>query len=286
MTARAKTPQAFAFRALAIAFAVLVVLYLLVPIGAILPLAFTDSVFLTYPIPRASDRWFEEIATRDVWRRAILNSMIIGTGATLLATVLGTLAALGRRRGLVPFGDVLRSFFLLPMVVPAVVLGVGMQILYARMGLANSYLGVIVAHAVLCVPFVVVNVAGSLAAIDPALEKAAASLGAPPWRVFRYVTLPLALPGILAGAAFSFAISLDEVVITLFVAGPNQTTLARQMFSSIRENISPAIAAAAFLIILLTLVLALLVKAPAILAWFRRRRPAPAVPEAAPGVSG
>lgn len=260
------------FNALRLAFGALVVAFLVIPLAAILPLAFTDSVFLTYPMTGPSTRWFDTLATSDAWQRSIVNSMIVGTGATVLSTVVGTLAALGLRRNLVPFSGVLRSIFLLPMVVPAVVLGVGMQILYARLGLASSYAGVIIAHAVLCVPFVLVNVSGSLASIDPALERAAASLGASPGTVFKAVTFPLALPGILTGAAFAFATSLDEVVITLFVAGPNQTTLARQMFSSLRENISPAIAAAAFLIIVITLVLALAVKGAAILALLGKRK--------------
>jgi putative spermidine/putrescine transport system permease protein len=142
------------------------------------------------------------------------------------------------------------------MVVPAVVLGVGMQVFFVHLGLANSYAGVIAAHSVVAVPFVVVSVTASLAGIDRRVERAAASLGAGPLTVFRRVTLPLALPGILSGAVFAFATSLDEVVLTLFVAGPNQRTLARQMFSSIRENISPAIAAAAFLFIIGTLLIA------------------------------
>lgn len=260
------------FTALRLAFGALAVAFLVIPLAAILPLAFTDSVFLTYPMTGPSTRWFDTLATSDAWQRSIVNSMIVGSGATVLSTVVGTLAALGLRRNLVPFSGVLRSIFLLPMVVPAVVLGVGMQILYARLGLASSYAGVIIAHAVLCVPFVLVNVSGSLASIDPALEKAAASLGASPGTVFRAVTFPLALPGILTGAAFAFATSLDEVVITLFVAGPNQTTLARQMFSSLRENISPAIAAAAFLIIVITLILAVAVKGAAILALLGKRK--------------
>ncbi|MEI2687881.1 MAG: ABC transporter permease subunit [Cypionkella sp.] len=124
------------------------------------------------------------------------------------------------------------------------------------LGLSNSYLGVIFSHSVLCVPFVVVSVSTALAGIDRNVEKAAESLGADPFTVFRRVTMPLAAPGILTGAVFSFATSLDEVVLTLFVAGPNQRTLARQMFSSIRENVSPAVAAAAFVIILGTVLLA------------------------------
>lgn len=274
MSAASVRPAGAAFGALRLAFAALTVAFLLLPLVAILPLAFTDSVFLVYPISGPSTRWFGELANSQAWTRAIVNSLIIGTGATVLSTVVGTLAAMGLRRNLVPFSGLLRSIFLLPMVVPAVVLGVGMQILYARMGLASSYLGVIIAHSVLCVPFVLVNVAGSLASIDPALERAASSLGAPPAKVFRDVTLPLAMPGILTGAVFAFATSLDEVVITLFVAGPNQTTLARQMFSSLRENISPAIAAAAFIIMLLTFALLLAVKGASLVRALRKTKDA------------
>lgn len=232
--------------------------FLILPIVAILPLAFTSSIFLNYPIPGVSLRWFEELGRTVQWRNSIVNSLIIGSGATFVSVVLGTLAALGLRGRAIPFPNLMRTIFLLPMVVPAVVLGVGLQISLARIGLASSYPGVIVSHAVLCVPFVIISVSTALQGIDPLLERAAASLGASPARVFRRVTMPLAMPGIVTGAVFAFATSLDEVVLTLFVAGPNQRTLARQMFSSIRENISPAIAAAALLLIVGTLLLALL----------------------------
>lgn len=236
-------------------------LFLVLPLLAILPLAFTSGVLLSYPIGEPSLRWFEVLVTDDIWRRSILNSLLIGGGATALAVVLGTAGALGLRDGLVPFSGALRTLALLPMVVPAVVLGVGLQILLTPLGLANTYVGVIVSHSVLCLPFVIVSVAASLGGIDRNAERAAASLGAPPGTVFRRITLPLAAPGIVTGAVFAFATSLDEVVITLFVAGPSQRTLARQMFASIRENISPAVAAAAFVIILGTLCLATLAAA-------------------------
>lgn len=262
-----------ALRALQIAFGLGVMFFLLAPIVAILPLAFNSSIFLNYPIETFSSRWFAELQANDVWRRSIINSLVIGSGATVVATVLGTLAALGLRGSRLPFTNAIRATFLMPMVVPAVVLGVGMQMLYARLGLASSYLGVIVAHSVLCIPFVIVSVSGSLNAMDPWLERAASSLGAPPFRVFQRVTLPMIMPGMLTGAVFAFATSLDEVVLTLFVAGPNQRTLARQMFASIRENISPAVAAAAFLMIVGTLCVAGLV---GFLRWRRQRALRPA----------
>ncbi len=244
------------FQGLRLVFAIAAVTFLLAPLLAILPLAFTSSVFLTYPIPEFSMRWFDVLFTAASWKRAILNSLVIGAGTTVLATVLGTMAALGLRNWRLPFKGTVRTLFLLPMVVPAVVLGVGMQVLFVRLGIASSYAGVIVAHTVVSIPFVVVSVIGALGGIDRRVELAASSLGASPLTVFRKVTLPLAMPGILSGAVLAFATSLDEVVLTLFVAGPNQRTLARQMFATIRENISPAIAAAAFLFIVGTILLA------------------------------
>jgi putative spermidine/putrescine transport system permease protein len=248
------------FRPLRASFGTLVVLFLVAPLLAILPLAFTSSVFLTYPIPSYSVRWFEELAISEIWRRSIANSLIIGSSTALLATVIGTLAALGLRRN-PPLSNIVRAFFMVPIVAPAVVLGVGMQILFVRLGLANTYVGVVVAHTVLALPFVIVGVTASLQGIDASIEYAAASLGASPLLVFWRMTVPLALPGIISGAVFAFATSFDEVVLTLFVAGPNQRTLARQMFSTIRENISPSIAAAAFVIVVGTLAIAMLVGA-------------------------
>ncbi|QRQ83224.1 ABC transporter permease [Paralysiella testudinis] len=242
-------------RLIKIGFGTLAVLFLVAPLFAILPLAFTSSVFLTYPIPDWSTRWFQELATADAWRRSIINSLMIGGGTTLLATILGTMAALGLRQQGMRFAAPLRTLFILPMVVPAVVLGVGMQLLFAQLGLANTYLGVIVAHSIVAIPLVFITVSGAVAGLDKRVELAAESLGASPFTVLRKITLPLAAPGIVSGAVLAFATSLDEVVLTLFVAGPNQRTLARQMFSTIRENISPAIAAAALIFIVGTIVL-------------------------------
>ncbi|MBZ4691294.1 MAG: binding--dependent transport system inner rane component family protein [Cereibacter sp.] len=239
-------------------YATLVVIFLISPLLVILPLAFTSSAFLTYPVSNLSTRWFEELMVNSVWSRAILNSLIIAGATTALATVLGTLAALGLRSQELGMKAQIRTLFLLPMVVPAVVLGVGMQALFVRLGFNSTYWSVIVAHTVIAIPFVVISVSGALTGIDRQVERAARSLGAHPWKVFSLVTLPLAMPGVLSGAALAFATSLDEVVLTLFVAGPNQRTLARQMFSTLRENISPAIASAAFIIIIGTVVIALL----------------------------
>lgn len=242
-------------RIVKIIFGALAVTFLLGPLVAILPLGFTSGSFLTYPTPGWSMRWFQELFIADSWRRSIINSLIISGGTTILATTLGTMAAMGLRHKGIMLAAPIRTFFILPMVVPAVVLGVGMQLLFTRIGIANTYTGVIVAHTIVAIPLVLISVSGSLAGIDSRLELAAESLGASPLTVFRKVTFPLAMPGMASGAVLAFATSLDEVVLTLFVAGPNQRTLARQMFSTIRENISPMIASAAFLFIVATIVI-------------------------------
>jgi hypothetical protein len=178
------------FRALQITFGIAIVIFLLMPIFAILPLAFTSSVFLNYPIPAYSMRWMHELTTADVWRTSIVNSLIIGSGATVLATVLGTLASLGMRKGALPMVGLLRTLFLLPMVVPAVVLGVGMQIFLVRLGLASTYLGVIIAHSVLCIRARGEQPGGSARHGVPARDPAAGCSGCGVGRDLRLRNLP------------------------------------------------------------------------------------------------
>lgn len=239
------------------AFGIAAVFFLLAPLLAILPLAFNQGTMLNYPMTGVSTRWFVELFTADAWRRAIVNSLVIGLGSAGLATVLGTLAALGLRGRATGFYRLCNMLFLLPMVAPLVVLGVGMQLMFSRMGLNNTHLGVIVAHTVIAVPFVVISVSTALAGIDPTVERASASLGASRSATFRHVTLPLAMPGVLSGAVFAFATSLDEVVLLLFLGGVNQRTLSREMFAQLRDNLSPTLASAAFVFIIGTICISL-----------------------------
>ncbi|MDB6454095.1 ABC transporter permease [Falsirhodobacter sp. 20TX0035] len=232
---------------------ILCVLFLMGPLIVVLPIAFNAGGFVSFPIQGWSLRWFAVLFGDPGWRLSIWNSLIVGLASSALATMLGTLAALGLR-GRVGVPVVLaRMVFLLPMATPAVVLGVGMQLIYARLGLGSTYAGLIIGHAVLSIPFTLLSVTAALASVDRGVERAAASLGAPPPTVLWLVTLPMALPGIVTGFVFAFANSLDEVVLTIFLAGPNQRTLARQMFLQLRDNLSPAIAAAAFTFIIATI---------------------------------
>ena len=215
----------------------LVLLFLVLPVLVIVPLSFNSGTFLVYPLQGFSLRWYADFFQSAEWMRSLTNSMIVAPAATLLAMVFGTLAAIGLTRGEFRGKALVMSLMISPMVVPVVIIGVA------------SYLSLIVVHAVLGVPFVIITVSATLQGFNYNLVRAAASLGAPPLTTFFRVTLPLIAPGVISGALFAFATSFDEVVVTLFLAGPEQATLPRQMFSGIRENLSPTIAAAATLLI-------------------------------------
>ncbi len=245
--------------------AIVVTSFLILPQLVILPLAFNSGSMLSYPISGYSLRWFEDLALNPLWRLAVVNSVIIGIASAALATALGTLAALGLRNRSGLYCRLLGGIFVLPMIVPIVLVGVGMQLVFAPLGLTNGYAGVIIGHAVISVPFVVTSVSASLKGIEPALERSAASLGANPGAVFRFVTFPLALPGVITGAVFALATSFDEVVLTLFLAGPNQRTMAREIFAQMRDNLTPTIAAVAFIFIVATI-------CAGVLSLFLRRR--------------
>lgn len=230
----------------------LILLFLVLPILVIIPLSFNADSFLMYPMTGWSLRWYEEVINSPSWQRAITNSMIVSPFATLLAMILGTLAAIGLVRANLRGKALLTAILISPMVVPVVIVAVAMYISFAPLGLTGSYTGLILAHAVLGVPFVVTTVTATLQGFDFNLVRAASSLGANPITTFFRVTLPQVAPGVISGGLFAFATSFDEVVVTLFLASPEQATLPRQMFSGIRENISPAIAAVATILIIVS----------------------------------
>jgi len=235
-------------------YALFMMVFLVGPILAILPISFSSAGFLSYPIPGFSLRWYERVFMPTPWMAALRNSIVIGVGATILATVLGTLAALGLTRQNLPATSLILGLMISPIIVPVVITGVGIYFLFVQLGLIASFSGLILAHTVLGAPFVVVTVAATLQNFDRNLVRAAYSLGASPVRTFFDVTLPLIAPGVIAGAIFAFVVSLDEVVIVIFVGGPEQRTLPRQMFDGIRDNIDPSILAMSVILILVTIV--------------------------------
>jgi putative spermidine/putrescine transport system permease protein len=238
-----------------------VLLFLVAPILTIVPLSFSSGSFFYYPLPGLSLRWYQDFFTSSFWLSSLKNSLVIGISATVLATVLGTMAALGIWRARFPAQALVLAMLISPMVVPVVIIAVGVYFAFAPLGLTDGYLGLILAHATLGVPFVVITVLATLSAFDRTLLRAAESLGASQLTTFRRVMLPLILPGVASGAVFAFAASFDEVVVVLLMAGPAQRTLPRQMFAGINDNISLTIAAAATMLIAISLTLMIAVGA-------------------------
>ena len=229
--------------------------FLIVPILVIIPLSFNAEPYFTYPMPGFSLRWYEEFFTSPQWLLGLKNSVIVGFFATLVATVLGTLAALGLNRAEYPGKPAILAVLISPIIVPIVITAAGMFYFYARIGLTGTLAGLVFAHATIGVPFVVITVSATLAGFDNNLVRAGASLGADPVRVFFKVTLPLILPGVVSGALFAFITSWDELVIAIFLASTEEHTLPRRMWSGIRELLSPTIMAVATLLILTSIAL-------------------------------
>lgn len=256
--ARTRTEQVA--RIVLIVAATLVFFFLIAPIVAIMPLSVTDSEFLTYPLRGFTTRWYEAVFSSDKWRIAVMNSLLIGIPATLIATVLGTMAAIGLSMADFRGKAAITTLLLSPLVVPIVIVAVGLYFFFAPYGLTQSYTGLIIAHAALGAPFPVVTVSAALASFDRNLARAAASLGAPPLMVFRRVMLPLVAPGVASGALFAFATSFDEVVTVLLLGAPHQRTIPREMFSGLRDSFNPTIAAVAVMLTLLAVLLLVVVE--------------------------
>ena len=253
-------------------FCALVFAFLIAPILVIVPLSFNAEPYFTFTegmlrldADAWSLRWYRQIMEDEEWSRALANSLLIGVSATVLATVLGTLAALGLSNPAMPARRFATGLLISPMVMPVIISAAGMFFFYSNLGLAQTHLGLILAHAALGTPFVVITVTATLAGYDQNLSRAAASMGAGPLTVFRRVQLPLIAPGVVSGGIFAFAASFDEVVVVLFMGGIEQRTIPRQMWSGIREEISPAILAVAVFLIVFAVLFLLTVE------WLRRR---------------
>ncbi|TXR50581.1 ABC transporter permease [Phyllobacterium endophyticum] len=231
-------------------FCACVLLFLIAPILVIIPLSFNSVPFFTYPLSGLSLRWYGEFFLTEQWQGALHTSILVAISVTILSTILGTLAALGLNRPNFPWRTIVISILITPMVVPIVITAVALYFFFASVGLINSYTGVVLAHTILAAPFVVIAVTATLSGFDHSLTRAAAGLGATPIVVFFKVILPLILPGMISGALFAFVTSFDELVVALFVAGPEQRTLPMVMYSGVREQVSPTIIAANTVLIL------------------------------------
>lgn len=197
--------------------------------------------------------WWADMWQNAQWVRSTKNSFLIGIAATLLATALGTLAAIGLSRSEMPWRRGIMALLISPMIVPLVITASGLFYFFSDVGLAKTYTGIILAHAVLGTPFVIITVTATLVGFDQSLTRAAANMGANPITTFFKVQMPLILPGVISGGLFAFITSFDEVVVVLQLADVKQRTIPRQMFSGIREQISPTILAVATILVIISI---------------------------------
>ena len=251
----------------------LVLFFLVAPLIAVIPISFSSSPFLQFTSemlsfqPEAfSMRWYRLLigdcsdpgittVCTDRWVRGAQNSLFIGIIATFLATTLGIMAALGLSRPHMPFRKAIMAIMISPLIVPLIITASGLFFFFAKFNLVATYTGLIFAHTVLGLPFVVITVTATLVGFDQNLTRAAASLGGSPFLNFFKIQMPLILPGVISGGLFAFITSFDEVVIVLFVGGPEQVTLPRQMWSGIRQEISPTILSAATILVIISILL-------------------------------
>jgi len=243
-------------------FCACVFLFLIAPILVIIPLSFNAEPYFTFTEGMMaldkeaySVRWYKDIATNPQWIFSAKNSIFVATFSTLIATVLGTLAALGLSQSHMPYRPLVMGVLISPMIVPLIISAAGMFFFYSKIGLSQTMPGLILAHSVLGTPFVVITVTATLAGFDNSLTKAAQSLGSGTSRTFFKIQMPLILPGVVSGALFAFITSFDEVVVVFFLAGFEQRTIPRQMWAGIREQISPTILAVATILVCVSILL-------------------------------
>ncbi|WP_431896187.1 ABC transporter permease [Nonomuraea sp. bgisy101] len=244
-------------RGLLWAFCSLIGVWLVAPALIVVPLSFTDKPSLKFPPDGYSTRWYANFFGDSAWMSALGTSVQVALLVTVVATVLGTAAALGLTRAKIKGLAVAQGSLLAPMIVPGVVLAIGTYAVFLKLQLVGTLVGFVMAHTVLALPFVIIPVTASLRGFDRRLEDAAASLGASRWTAFRSVTLPLVAPGVASGALFAFVTSFDEVVVSLFIQSPYLQTLPVKMYASVTRETDPTIAAAATMIIVLTTTLVL-----------------------------
>jgi putative spermidine/putrescine transport system permease protein len=240
----------------------LIFLFLIFPILVIVPLSFNAQDFFTFtPAMLALDpegfslKHYRDFWNTPDWQLALRNSFTIAPMATLIAVALGTLAAIGLSQSHVPGKRAIMAILISPMIVPLIISAAGMYFFFTAVGLQGTYWGVVLAHAILGIPFVIITVTATLVGFDKSLTRAAASLGAGPVRTFFKVQMPLILPGVISGGLFAFITSFDEVVTVIFVGSAAQKTLPWQMFIGLREQISPTILAVATLMVGLSILL-------------------------------
>src|SRR5210317_2282209 len=237
-------------------------IFLITPILVVMPLSFNAEDFFTFTPEMLrfeaagySLKHYDDFFNNPAWQDALKNSVLIAPMATLLSVGFGTLAAIGLSQAHVPFRRAIMAILISPMIVPLIISAAGMYFFYSRIGLQGTYLGVVLAHAALGIPFVIITVTATLVGFDRSLVRASANMGAGPVRTFFKIQMPLILPGVISGGLFAFITSFDEIVVVLFIGSASQKTLPWQMFLGLREQISPTILAVATILVALSIAL-------------------------------
>ncbi|WP_293782543.1 ABC transporter permease [uncultured Aeromicrobium sp.] len=230
--------------------AILIAMYVLAPILVIFPMSVSENGFMAFPPQGFTWDWYRSLSTDPTWFESAGQSLAVALASAALSVVLGTLAALALVRGRFPFRRLVLLTMLSPLIVPYVIVGLAVYIAFLKVGLTETMLGFVLVHTCLGVPYVMINVSAGLVSVDRRLEMASMNLGAGPVSTFMRVTLPAILPNVLAGALFAFITSWDEVVVAIFLSGPGMTTLPVKMWSGIRVEIDPTLAAVSSLLLL------------------------------------
>lgn len=239
--------------ALRVAVCACVAVYMVLPLVIVVLISFSSAAFLTFPPPGFSLQWYQRIADNPVWLRTLWTSVQVTVPASLIATACGTAAAVALARARLPAASLIAGLVLAPMVVPVIIVAAAIYSVFRPWGLTGTIAGLVLAHALLSLPYVLASVLTALETVDRRLEGAALTLGAPPWAMFRRITLPLILPGVLSGLLFAWVVSFDEVVVSLFISTTEVRPVTVQMWSDVRGDIDPTISAIATLLFLVSL---------------------------------
>lgn len=235
-------------------FATLVGIYLMLPTLIVIPMSLNASSVLGVFGDGWTFDWFREIVTDPGWGTTALTSLQVAIGTVLVASTVGTAAALGLQRVNAKWRLPITAVIVSPMIIPPVIIGIGTYVLFLRMYIEGTVLGLVIAHSVLALPFVVVTVTATLTQLDPVFDRAASSLGAGPWTRFRRITLPLISPGVIAGALFAFVMSWDEVVVSIFLTDSQTRTLPVFMWTQVRTQLTPTLAAVGVFLTILSII--------------------------------
>jgi putative spermidine/putrescine transport system permease protein len=236
----------------------MILVALIAPVLVIIPMSFTSAAFFQFPPPGYSLKWYQILLERSDWMESIGHSLQIALLTAILSTVIGTMAACAVARVNFPGKKAFMSIMIAPMIVPVIIVGIALYHFFAPFKMIDTLPGVVMSHSILAIPIVFVTVTASLKGVDRNLELAAMGLGSSPIGAFFTITVPLIRPGILSGTLFAFITSFDELVVTIFLAGPSTKTLPVIMWENMRTQVDPSIAAVSTILIIGTILIFLI----------------------------